>query len=144
MRGTFTYGFSEKKYLELIPGKIMKSAKVIFSSRLPKYPPHLPLPLLVRPDSDGVAKQIECGPCRTFLLHLLCLRVLNIFTINLCTGMRICWPLFPISPPPWSNLPLCPIWTSAIASYLFLRVLSDSVQHFLHKAVTVGLAEAQI
>lgn len=64
---------------------------------------------------------------------------LSIFTINLCTGMRICWPLFPISPPPWSNLPLCPIWASAITSYLFVRVLSDSVQHFLHKAVTVGL-----
>lgn len=58
--------------------------------------------------------------------------------------MRICWPLFPISPPAWCSLPLCPIWTSAIASYLFLRVLSDSVQHFLYRADTVGLPEAQI
>lgn len=49
------------------------SQKVIFGSRLPNYPllSHCPLP--VRPGSDGVAKQIECGLHRIFLLCLLCL-----------------------------------------------------------------------
>lgn len=35
------------------------------------------------------------------------------------------------------------IWTSATASYLLLGILSDSVQHFIHQAVTGGL-EVQI
>lgn len=43
MRRTFTYGFSETD-TRTNSDKIMKSAKVIFGSRLPNYPPPL-LPL---------------------------------------------------------------------------------------------------
>lgn len=69
----------------------------MYSSFLPNYPPPLPLPLLVRPVSDGFAKphllRIECGPHRTLFLPLPCLRALNISTVNLSTGVRICWLL---------------------------------------------------
>ena len=114
----------------------MKLAKVRYSSFLPNYPPPFPLALLVRPVSDGFAKphllRIECGPHRTLFLPLPCLRALNISTVNLSTGVRICWLLSSLTttalvqssivshldfgnsllPVSWNPLSLCPTFSS--------------------------------